>query len=51
MKGLPIHESMRFGGASASIVISKHSCSDAMPTVEEIKNFMETAEEVLETAR
>ncbi|WP_078408938.1 5-dehydro-2-deoxygluconokinase [Priestia abyssalis] len=51
MKGLPIQEAMRLGGASASIVISKHSCSDAMPTVEEIKSFMETAEEVLETAR
>ncbi len=50
MKGLPIQEAMRLGGASASIVISKHSCSDAMPTAEEIKSFMETAAEVLQKA-
>ncbi|MED3960264.1 5-dehydro-2-deoxygluconokinase [Priestia aryabhattai] len=50
MRGFTIPEAMRFGGASASIVISKHSSSDAMPTVEEIKQFMETAEEVLQQA-
>ncbi|GED17154.1 5-dehydro-2-deoxygluconokinase [Aneurinibacillus migulanus] len=47
MQGLEIPEAMRLGGASASIVISKHSCSDAMPIAEELKSFMETAEEVL----
>lgn len=51
MQGMEIREAMRLGGASASIVISKHSCSDAMPTIEEIKSFMATAEEVLEGAR
>ncbi|MCG3056052.1 carbohydrate kinase family protein, partial [Escherichia coli] len=50
MQGFSISEAMRFGGASASIVISKHSSSDAMPTVQEIKSFMETAEEVLQKA-
>ncbi|MGB8460791.1 MAG: 5-dehydro-2-deoxygluconokinase, partial [Priestia megaterium] len=50
MQGFTIPEAMRFGGASASIVISKHSSSDAMPTVEEIKQFMDTAEEVLQQA-
>ncbi|MFC3884581.1 5-dehydro-2-deoxygluconokinase [Bacillus songklensis] len=51
MQGMDISQAMRLGGASASIVISKHSCSDAMPTVEELKSFMATAEEVLEAAR
>lgn len=50
MQGFEITEAMRFGGASASIVISKHSSSDAMPTVQEIKSFMETAEEILQKA-
>ncbi len=39
-----IPKAMNFGSASASIVISKHSCSEAMPTVEEIDTFLETAE-------
>ncbi len=47
MQGLEIPQAMRLGGASASIVISKHSCSDAMPTRTEISAFMETAEEIV----
>jgi len=31
------------GSASASLVISRHSCSDAMPTKEELLQHMETA--------
>ncbi|MED4291103.1 5-dehydro-2-deoxygluconokinase [Priestia megaterium] len=50
MQGLEIPEAMRLGGASASIVISKHSCSDAMPTSVELLEFMETATEVLQEA-
>ena len=50
MQGLEIPQAMRLGGASASIVISKHSCSDAMPTSDELLNFMETATEVLQKA-
>ena len=50
MQGLEIPQAMRLGGASASIVISKHSCSDAMPTSDELLNFMETATEVLQEA-
>lgn len=44
MNGWDIPKAMNYGGASASIVISKHSCSDAMPTVEEIEDFKATAE-------
>ncbi|MGG4291009.1 5-dehydro-2-deoxygluconokinase [Priestia megaterium] len=50
MQGLEIPQAMRLGGASASIVISKHSCSDAMPTSDELLNFTETATEVLQKA-
>ncbi|QUW24056.1 5-dehydro-2-deoxygluconokinase [Sporosarcina sp. Marseille-Q4063] len=37
-----ISKSMEFGSASAAIVISKHSCSDAMPTKEEVNQLIET---------
>ncbi|NER42022.1 5-dehydro-2-deoxygluconokinase [Bacillus megaterium NBRC 15308 = ATCC 14581] len=50
MQGLEIPQALRLVGASASIVISKHSCSDAMPTRVELFNFMETATEVLQEA-
>ncbi|WP_027417615.1 5-dehydro-2-deoxygluconokinase [Aneurinibacillus terranovensis] len=41
MQGWSVDKAMEFGSASASIVISSHSCSDAMPTVEQIKSYME----------
>ncbi|NEX77917.1 5-dehydro-2-deoxygluconokinase [Bacillus thermocopriae] len=43
MKGKEVSEAMKWGSASASIVISRHSCSDAMPTWEELEQYMETA--------
>ncbi|WP_396021827.1 5-dehydro-2-deoxygluconokinase [Bacillus cereus group sp. BfR-BA-01492] len=45
MKGWDVPKAMEFGSASAAIVISKHSCSDAMPTVEEIQQFITEAKE------
>jgi 5-dehydro-2-deoxygluconokinase len=41
MQGWEVSASMEFGGAAASIVISSHSCSDAMPTVEQVKTYIE----------
>jgi len=41
-----IPKAMDFGSASAAIVISKHSCSEAMPTLDEIERFIETAEKI-----
>ncbi|WP_053367715.1 5-dehydro-2-deoxygluconokinase [Bacillus sp. FJAT-27245] len=41
MQGWTIDMAMEFGSASASIVISRHSCSEAMPTVREITEFIE----------
>jgi 5-dehydro-2-deoxygluconokinase len=43
MSGKDVAEAMKMGSASASIVISRHSCSDAMPTKEELVTYMETA--------
>lgn len=40
MQGWSIRSSMEFGSASASIVISSHSCSDAMPSVKQIEDYM-----------
>lgn len=37
MNGWDIARCQQFGAASASIVVSSHSCSDAMPTAEEIQ--------------
>ena len=43
MNGKDVAEAMKMGSASASIVISRHSCSDAMPTEIELVNHMATA--------
>jgi 5-dehydro-2-deoxygluconokinase len=41
MNGWDIGKSMEFGSAAAAIVISSHSCSDAMPTKEQINHYIE----------
>ncbi|MFS0821522.1 5-dehydro-2-deoxygluconokinase [Bacillus sp. 1P02SD] len=43
LQGWEVGKAMEFGSASASIVISRHSCSEAMPTVEDITEFLKTA--------
>lgn len=40
-----IKEALEFGTASAAMVVSSHSCSGAMPKVEDIKNFIESKKE------
>jgi 5-dehydro-2-deoxygluconokinase len=40
MQGWDIPKSMEYGAAAAAIVISSHSCSDAMPTVEQIESYI-----------
>jgi 5-dehydro-2-deoxygluconokinase len=37
---------MEYVSASAAIVISRHSCSEAMPTKAELDQFVKTAEKV-----
>jgi 5-dehydro-2-deoxygluconokinase len=41
MKGWEIPKAMEYGSAAASIVISSHSCSDAMPTLEQIECYIQ----------
>jgi 5-dehydro-2-deoxygluconokinase len=41
MQGWDIPKSMEYGAAAASIVISSHSCSDAMPTLEQIESYIQ----------
>ncbi|QZT35235.1 5-dehydro-2-deoxygluconokinase [Caldalkalibacillus thermarum TA2.A1] len=40
MQGWEIPKCMEFGSASASIVISSHSCSDAMPALQQIQEYI-----------
>lgn len=40
VEGWPIEEVLEFATASASILVSSHSCSDAMPTVETVRQFI-----------
>ncbi len=40
MQGWSIGRSMEFGSACASIVVSSHSCSDAMPKLNQVVDFM-----------
>jgi 5-dehydro-2-deoxygluconokinase len=40
MEGMTVADSMSLGSAAASIVISSHSCSDAMPTLEQVEDYM-----------
>ncbi|EHL2687778.1 5-dehydro-2-deoxygluconokinase, partial [Listeria monocytogenes] len=39
-----IETALKYGSAAASIVVSKHSSSDAMPTADEIKALIAQAE-------
>ncbi|TVX96471.1 5-dehydro-2-deoxygluconokinase [Cohnella terricola] len=41
MSGWTIGKSMEYGSAAACIVISSHSCSDAMPTVSQVDDYIE----------
>lgn len=44
MSGWDVARSMAFGGAAASIVISSHSCSDAMPTAKAVEDYIQRCE-------
>lgn len=44
MQGWEIAASMEFGSAAAAIVVSSHSCSDAMPTAGQVRRFIEQSE-------
>jgi len=44
MQGWEIARCMSFGSAAACIVISSHSCSEAMPTVEQVHDYIARCE-------
>ncbi|MCM3627015.1 5-dehydro-2-deoxygluconokinase [Paenibacillus glycanilyticus] len=44
MQGWTLEKSMEFGSASACIVISSHSCSDAMPRAEQVHEYIAACE-------
>lgn len=46
MNGKDIETALKYGSASAAIVVSKHSSSEAMPTVKEIQQLIEEREAV-----
>lgn len=45
MQQWPITKCMEYGSAAAAIVVSSHSCSDAMPTAEQVNGFIEASRE------
>ncbi|KRE35271.1 5-dehydro-2-deoxygluconokinase [Paenibacillus sp. Soil522] len=44
MQGWTLEKSMEFGSAAACVVISSHSCSDAMPTTKQVYDYIERCE-------
>ncbi|MCY6369444.1 5-dehydro-2-deoxygluconokinase [Clostridium ganghwense] len=40
MEGWEIIDALEFGSASAAMLVASHNCSDAMPTVNEVKEFI-----------
>jgi 5-dehydro-2-deoxygluconokinase len=40
LDGRSVDEAMKVGAAAASIVVSSHSCSEAMPTLDKIEKFI-----------
>ncbi|MCD7722429.1 MAG: 5-dehydro-2-deoxygluconokinase [Clostridiales bacterium] len=45
LNGKEIIDCLEFGSASASILISAHSCSDAMPTAMQVEQFIKESKE------
>ncbi len=45
-QGLDLQEALWRGAAAASIVISRYSCSESSPTVEELNEFMQSTKRV-----
>jgi len=45
LEGWDILDSLEFGSASAAMLVASHSCSEDMPTVDEIKEFISQKKE------
>lgn len=46
LQGFPIEECLHYGNAAAAIVVSRLSCSEAMPTLAEVQNMMRSQQRV-----
>jgi 5-dehydro-2-deoxygluconokinase len=42
IKGYSVAEAMRYAAGSASIVVSKNDCSEALPDIDELETFIAT---------
>ncbi len=40
LQGMPVEECLHYGNAAAAIVVSRLSCSEAMPTLDEVKELI-----------
>jgi 5-dehydro-2-deoxygluconokinase len=45
LEGWDMIDCLEFGSASAAMLVASHSCSEAMPTVEEVKEFIRKSKE------
>lgn len=45
LEGWDIIDSLEFGSASAAMLVASHSCSEAMPTADEVKEFIRKSKE------
>ncbi len=45
LDGLDVIDALEYGSASASMLISAHSCSEAMPTLPQVERFISDAKE------
>jgi 5-dehydro-2-deoxygluconokinase len=39
LRGKPVMECLKYGNAAAAIVVSRLSCSEAMPTMQEVETL------------
>lgn len=42
LNGIEMEETLKYAAAASAITISGHSCSDAMPTLEQVEGYMKT---------
>lgn len=50
LQGFPLEESLHYGNAAAAIVVSRQSCSEAMPTLAEVEELIARQRENLARA-
>lgn len=46
LHNMPVEEALKYAAAAASITITGHSCSDAMPTLRQVQEYMDKSDYV-----